>query len=46
MAEFTPEIVPLGSLADAAAASAALAEEEAQATSAIGPGTTIGYYAP
>jgi hypothetical protein len=49
MAEFTPEIIPLGSLADAAAASAQLSEEEQMGTNAIaGPGTPIltGYIAP
>jgi hypothetical protein len=47
MAEFTPEIIPLGSLAEAAAASAELSQEEQMGTNAIvGPGTVIGYMAP
>jgi hypothetical protein len=47
MAEFTPTIIPLGSLADAAAASAAVSQQEAQAyaLSPIDPGTTIGIIA-
>ena len=47
MAEFTPQIIPLGSLADAAAAGAQVAEEEQMSSSAVlGPGTTIGYMEP
>ena len=46
MAEFTPEIIPLGSLAEAAATGAELAEEEMAVSAIIGPGTTIGYMAP
>lgn len=51
MAEFNPTIVPLGSLADAAATAQRLAEAEQQssALSAISPvdiGTTIGYIPP
>ena len=47
MADFTPQTIPLGSLADAAAAGAALAEEEQMSTNAlVGPGTTIGYMQP
>jgi hypothetical protein len=48
MAEFTPQIVPLGSLADAAAAGAELAQQEQQAFaySPQDPGTTTGIVAP
>lgn len=48
MAEFTPQIVPLGSLADAAAASAELAQAEQQAfaISPLDPHTTTGIIAP
>lgn len=48
MAEFTPEVIPLGSLADAAAAGAQLSQEEQMGTNAAGPGTPIltGYIAP
>jgi hypothetical protein len=47
MAEFSPTIIPLGSLADAAAASAELSQQEAQAyaISPLDPGTTIGIIA-
>lgn len=47
MAEFTPSIVPLGSLADAAAAGAELAQQEQQAfaISPNDPGTTTGIWA-
>lgn len=47
MAEFTPEIIPLGSLAEAAATSAELSEQE-QTASALEPGFPIltGYHAP
>lgn len=44
MAEFTPSIVPLGSLAEAAAASSEIARQEQQLY-AMGPddsGTTMG----
>jgi hypothetical protein len=45
MAEFTPEIIPLGSLAEAAAAGAELSEEEQMSTnSTIGP--TMGMIQP
>lgn len=48
MAEFTPQIVPLGGLADAATAGADLAQQEAQA---LGydtgePGTLTGAVGP
>ncbi len=44
MAEFTPQIVPLGSLVDAAAAGADLAQQEQQAYaySPQDPGTLTG----
>ena len=45
MAEFTPEIIPLGSLAEAAATSAELSAEE-QSADSFDPGTTMGYMAP
>ena len=47
MAEFTPSTIPLGSLADAAAASSDVAQQEQQLY-AIGvddPGTTTGIWA-
>lgn len=45
MSQFTPQIVPLGSLAEAAAASAEVAQQE-QALFAFpeDPGTTTGIY--
>lgn len=46
MADFAPHTIPLGSLADAAAAGASLAEEEQSTSAVLGPGTTIGYMAP
>lgn len=47
MAEFTPQVIPLGSLADAAAASAELSQEEQQGVNSIlDPGTTMGYMQP
>lgn len=46
MAEFTPQTIPLGSLADAAAAGAQLAEEEHQTTAIYEPEITMGYMAP
>ena len=48
MAEFKPTVVPLGSLADAAAAASQIAQQE-QALSAyddISIGTTTGYVPP
>ena len=47
MAEFSPQIIPLGSLADAAAAGSDLAQQEAQAyaISPLDPGTTTGIIA-
>jgi hypothetical protein len=44
----SPQIIPLGSLADAAAAGSELAQEEQQlyAIDAEGPGTLTGYIAP
>lgn len=47
MAEFTPSIIPLGSLAEAAAAGAELSEQEQQAyaISPTDPGTTTGIWA-
>lgn len=46
MADFAPQTIPLGSLADAAAAGASLAEEEMSTSAIVGPGTTIGYMQP
>ncbi len=47
MAEFTPSIIPLGSLAEAAAASAEVAEQEQQLYAAFpDDSTTMGMYAP
>jgi hypothetical protein len=47
MAEFTPQIVPLGSLADAAAAGADVAQQEQElyASEPTSPGTTTGIIA-
>lgn len=47
MAEFTPEIIPLGSLAEAAAAGAdvALQEQALYTTDPTFPGTTTGIIA-
>lgn len=48
MAQFTPQIIPLGSLAGAAAAGAEIAQQE-QALYAVSPqdpGTTTGIIAP
>jgi hypothetical protein len=48
MADYTPTTVPLGSLAEAAAAGSELAlqEQQAYAISPIDPGTTTGIIAP
>lgn len=47
MAEFTPQIIPLGSLAEAAAAGSEVAYQEAQAYALPSdPGTTTGIIAP
>jgi hypothetical protein len=46
MSETSPQIIPLGSLADAAAAGADLAWQEQQAIAPEGPGTLTGYIAP
>jgi hypothetical protein len=48
MAEFTPSSIPLGSLADAAAAGADLAQQEQQlyGIAPTNPGTTTGIIAP
>lgn len=46
MADFSPQIVPLGSLADAAAASAALTQEEQSLNAIYEPEVTMGYMAP
>jgi hypothetical protein len=46
MSEITPQIIPLGSLADAAIAGSELAQEEQQGVAAEGPGTLTGYIAP
>lgn len=48
MADFTPSSIPLGSLADAAAAGADLAQQEQQlyAIRPTDPGTTTGIIAP
>jgi hypothetical protein len=47
MAEFTPTTIPLGSLADAAATSSDVAQQEQQlfAISPDDPGTTTGIWA-
>jgi hypothetical protein len=45
MAEYTPSVIPLGSLADAAAAGAEISYQEQQSTAPIGPGTTTGIIA-
>lgn len=45
MSDATPQIIPLGSLAEAAALGAQLAQEEQLGTSAAGPVLT-GYIAP
>ena len=42
----SPEIIPLGSLADAAAIGSELAQQEVQAIDTEGPGTLTGYIAP
>jgi hypothetical protein len=46
MSESSPQIIPLGSLAEAAAAGAELAWQEQQAVGPDGPGTLTGYHAP
>lgn len=48
MAETSPQIIPLGSLNEAAILGAQLAEEEQSLSLAAGPGTPIltGYVAP
>ena len=47
MSETVPQIIPLGSLADAATAAAQLAFEEQQLAAVVdGPGTLTGYIAP
>jgi hypothetical protein len=46
MADFTPQIVPLGSLAEAAAASAALTQEEQTVNGIWEPEITMGYHQP
>jgi hypothetical protein len=45
MAEFSPTIVPLGSLADAAAAASQLAQEEQQVSAySVDIGITMGFF--
>ncbi len=46
MSQFTPQIVPLGSLAEAAAASSEVAQQEQSLYAAFpeDPGTTTGIY--
>jgi hypothetical protein len=46
MSQFTPQIVPLGSLAEAAAASSEVAQQEQSLYAAFpgDPGTTCGLY--
>jgi hypothetical protein len=46
MSDFTPQIVPLGSLSEAAIIGADLAQQEAQSIGPTGPGTLTGYIAP
>lgn len=48
MSESSPQVVPLGSLSEAAIAGAALSLEEQQTSALAGPGTPIltGYIAP
>ncbi len=46
MSDFTPQIVPLGSLVDAAAAGAELAQQESLSAGPTSPGTLTGYIAP
>jgi hypothetical protein len=46
MADFSPKIVPLGSLAEAAAASAALTQEEQSLNAIYEPDITMGYMEP
>ena len=46
MSESSPQIIPLGSLAEAAAAGAELAWLEQQSIGIEGPGTLTGYHAP
>ena len=46
MSDATPQIIPLGSLAEAAALGSQLALEEQQGVSAESPGTLTGYIAP
>lgn len=46
MSESSPQIIPLGSLAEAAAAGADLAWQEQLAAAPEGPGTLTGYIAP
>jgi hypothetical protein len=46
MSDFTPQIVPLGSLNEAAIVGADLAQQEAQSIGPTGPGTLTGYIAP
>ena len=46
MSESSPQIIPLGSLAEAAAAGADLAWQEQAAIGTEGPGTLTGYIAP
>ena len=46
MADFSPQIVPLGSLAEAAAASAALTQEEQTVNAIYEPEITMGYMQP
>jgi hypothetical protein len=46
MSDFSPQIVPLGSLSEAAIIGAELAQQEALAAGPTSPGTLTGYIAP
>lgn len=46
MSETNPQIIPLGSLAEAAQLGADLAQQEVQGIAPEGPGTLTGYIAP
>lgn len=46
MSDSSPQIIPLGSLAEAAAASAALSQEEQALNAVLGPEITMGYMQP
>jgi hypothetical protein len=46
MSDTSPQIIPLGSLAEAAILGSELAQQEVQSIGAEGPGTLTGYIAP